>query len=126
MTTMLSIPVLEYLMFNVMLADKCYTYISINQSSIIGGIRQGVRRQPFDVSSNVNPVQVSMQAPFPYQVLTPNRKHRLAPAMNFVGAPLTSSTPGYLFQRQTKRQDQLLGNVPHTHIAGVDVGGLRW
>ena len=23
-------------------------------------------------------------------------------------------------------QDQLLGNVPHAHIVGVDIGGLCW
>ena len=61
-------------------------------------------------------------ASFPYQV-TPNRRHRLAPGTNFMGAPL-AFTPGYPFQKQPEKQDQLMDNVPHTHIAGVDVGGL--
>ena len=77
--------------------------------------------RPSDTSSGDYP----MQAPFPYQA-TPNRKHRLTPATNFVGTRLASSIPGYLFQKQPDKQDQLLGNVPHAHIAGVDVDGLCW
>ena len=50
-----------------------------------------------------------------YQV-TPYRNHQLAPVMNFVGAPLASSTLDYPFQRQAEKQDQLLGNVPHAHM----------
>ena len=41
--------------------------------------------------------RVSMQAPFPYQVI-PNMNYLLAPATNLVGAPLASSTPVYLSQ----------------------------
>ena len=62
-----------------------------------------------------SPRKSSHACPFPYQ-LTPNRKHRLYPAMNFVGAPLASSTPGYPFQKQPEKQDQLLGNVPQCHM----------
>ena len=32
-----------------------------------------------------------------------------------------SSTPCYPFQRQYEKQDQLLRDVPHAHVAGVDV-----
>ena len=45
-------------------------------------------RQPYDVNSSDHPVQVPMQALFPYQ-LTPKRKHQLAPATNFVGGAPT-------------------------------------
>ena len=64
-------------------------------------------RQPYDASSGDHPVLVPMQVPFPCQV-TPNRKHRLAQVTNFVGAPLVSSIPYYTFQKQLKKQDQLL------------------
>ena len=74
----------------------------------------------------ITPVQV----PVPYQV-TPNRKHGLAPAMNFVSAPLASSTLGYPFQKQPEKQDHLLGNVPQCHmpiypeLTLADYGGNR-
>ena len=79
--------------------------------------------QPSNASPGDHPMKVP--APFPYLVIS-NRKHRLNPATNFVGAPLASSSPDYSLQRQPDKQDQLLGNVPHAHTAGVDVGGLCW
>ena len=87
--------------------------------------RSALPHPPFNTSPGDHPVQVSMQAPFPYQV-TPNRKHRLASATNFVGAPLASSTLGYPIQRQPDKQGHLLGSTPHAHKAGVDVGRLCW
>ena len=41
---------------------------------------------PFESISGDHPVRVSMQAPFPYQG-TPERNHRLAPAMNLWEPP---------------------------------------
>ena len=58
------------------------------------------------------------QAPFPY--------HQLVTAISSVGVPLASSMLGCPFQRQPNKQDQLLGRVPHAHIAAVDVDGLCW
>ena len=65
--------------------------LSINQSSLAYAERRVA-------ISGDHPVQVSIQA-------SPNRKHRLAPAMKCVGAPLASSTPGYHFKRQPKTTD---------------------
>ena len=81
--------------------------------------------QSSNTSSSHHPMQVPMQVPFPYQV-TPNRKHWLAPARNFVDALLASSTPGYPFQKQPMKQDQLLDNVSYAHKFRVDVGRLCW
>ena len=61
-------------------------------------------RPHFDPNTGDHPMRVFKQVPFPYQV-TPYRKHRLAPATNFVDDPLASSTPSYLFQRQLDMQD---------------------
>ena len=94
--------------------------------SIIGGTQKGVRRLANHWCQLWRSPHASIHAStFPYQV-TPNREHWLASAMKFVGTPLAFSTPGYPFQKQPDKQDHLLGNVPHAHIAGVDVGRLCW
>ena len=53
---------------------------------------------PYYITPCGHTLQVSMQAPFPYQV-APSKRQQLAPAMSSVDAPLASSMPGYPFQR---------------------------
>lgn len=44
--------------------------------------------------------------------------------MCFVGAPVDYTIYDYLLQKQPRKQDRLLSNVPHPRIIGVGVHGL--
>ena len=90
---------------------------SINQS--LGAYAEGrvasptLRHQLWQ-SPRVSPHASSLPIPIIF-----SREHRLAPATNFVGAFLASSTLGYVFQKELEKQDEL-DKVLHA----VDVGEL--
>ena len=80
-------------------------------------------RLPYGTISSGYALQVSLQAPFLYQV-TPRRRHYLAAAMSSMGVPLASFMLHYPFWRQPNNQDWLPDSMCQPHIAAVSVDGL--
>ena len=48
------------------------------------------------------------------------------PSYELSGRPLGLLHSMLSLSKQPDKQDQLLGNVPHAHITGVDIGRLSW